>query len=99
MKLLILLSVVSVIAQTANSFQIQFLQAPLWRASSVASNNNNNSKPPTPSSAIKELLLEQLKGLISQAPKNGIDTPEELQMQIVRLCQELETVNPTKMPT
>jgi hypothetical protein len=43
-------------------------------------------------------LLDRLEILINQAPKNGIDTPLQLESQISSLCQELEGVNPTRSP-
>ena len=54
-------------------------------------------QPPSPKVSPKELLL-QLEDLISEAPKNGIDTPKDLERQIVSLCEELEPLNPTKAP-
>jgi len=43
-------------------------------------------------------LLEQLEARIQEAPKNGIDTPKELEEDIVAICESLEKLNPTKSP-
>lgn len=46
----------------------------------------------------RSLLLTQLVEKIEQAPKNGINTPRELDQEIVALCQSLERCNPTPRP-
>ena len=43
-------------------------------------------------------LIEKLNLLIDKAPKNGIDTPKDLEQRIVRVCSDLEFINPTKSP-
>jgi hypothetical protein len=80
----VLVSIACLVSQAA-SFQSPFFQA---RASAI--NNNNKAN------AIK--LLEQLEGLIGQAPKNGIDTPTDLEQDILQVCEALEGCNPTKAP-
>jgi hypothetical protein len=45
-----------------------------------------------------EVLLQELEVLVDQAPKNGIDTPIELENQIKDICRKLESLNPTKAP-
>jgi hypothetical protein len=71
-------------SEKVNSFQFPSLTAP-WGAAKV--------KPPSP-----EESLAELNDLIAQAPKNGIDTPADLEAEIVRVCQKLELANPTKAP-
>jgi hypothetical protein len=43
-------------------------------------------------------LLQDLEGLIRRAPKNGIDTPSELEEEILDTLQRLEGINPTPKP-
>lgn len=57
----------------------------------------NNDLPPP------QMLLEELEDLINMAPRNGIDTPVELESQILDVCQKLErqqnpNVSPSKRP-
>jgi hypothetical protein len=44
-------------------------------------------------------LLSTLEELISTAPKNGIDTPKELAIQIQSICEQLEDITPNPSPT
>jgi hypothetical protein len=43
-------------------------------------------------------LLHDLEGLIGQAPRNGIDTPSELEAEILETLRQLEPLNPTPKP-
>lgn len=45
-----------------------------------------------------QVLLEKLDSLIQQSPKNGLDTPKDLEEQILDVCSQLEKQNPTKAP-
>lgn len=56
-----------------------------------------SSISPRSSSNAKE-LLSQLQDRIQEAPKNGIDTPRELEQEIASLCEQLEACNPTPRP-
>ena len=53
---------------------------------------------PTAPKVSSQVLLRELDSLIQQCPKNGLDTPEDLEDQILDLCRRLEKQNPTKAP-
>mmetsp|Transcript_12205 Transcript_12205/g.35060 ORF Transcript_12205/g.35060 Transcript_12205/m.35060 type:complete len:232 (+) Transcript_12205:160-855(+) len=69
----------------SNAASIQGLQLPFFQP----------SKPTLP---VASDLLNELQSCIQQAPKNGIDTPPELEAEIVDLCERLEKCNPTPRP-
>lgn len=54
--------------------------------------------PSSEPKASPQIMLQELEALINQAPKNGIETPLDIEVQIRDICQDLESVNPTKAP-
>lgn len=72
---------------TTMAFDIPFLKA------LVPPNTGQQNK-----AALAQEYLTELEGLIAQAPKNGIDTPADLESQILETCQQLESCNPTPKP-
>jgi PAP_fibrillin len=47
----------------------------------------------------KERLLSTLNECLAKAPKNGIDTPLDVAIQIKTICESLEAITPNPTPT
>ena len=51
----------------------------------------NSNKKINPNQSVTNILFDKLNKLIQKAPKNGINTPPELESEIVRIAQALGT--------
>jgi hypothetical protein len=57
-----------------------------------------SNKPKPQDQKVTDILFNKLRVDIQKAPKNGINTPQELELEIIRICEALRSANPTPNP-
>jgi PAP_fibrillin len=57
-----------------------------------------SNKPKPQDQTVTDILFTKLRADIQKAPKNGINTPKVLELEILRVCEALRSSNPTPNP-